>query len=536
MPDAFIAFFLPPAIAEQAALPGGEPAEKLHLTLAYIGDLDETDLSRLEEELALWAKYQVPIAGKISGVGRFSETGEEGRHAFYVSFDAPGLPRFRQALVEELNWLGCPADRTHGYTPHITLQYLDAGAPSPLASFEPVVEVTFDVITLVAGDRRIEYTLSGAPVEKYQAPDRWSFFAKVATVDDEQQIVYGLAATETPDDQAGTWDGRKYEGDIVSLEALEAALPDYLKWSNIREMHQASAVGTATSAEIKDGALHLAAKIVDREAWDKVRERVYRGFSIGGKVLKAKLVEIGGKIYRYITKLKLYEISLVDRPADQGAEILLWKFQQEGQMSKQTPKDPAAPEKPDLNRAEGMAGEEGAEESKDNKVVAMLQEMRDECERSRDMAGAARYSQAIALMIGEEAPVEAAEDEEEATGTMMGQSTGDLQKVINGLPGELAKAIQPKLDDIAGKLAKLGDVETRLANIEAQPAAGGPVLRPADKKLAGQDKPAPQAPAITKAQLNELKQRAATEPSPLLRAQYQQQYTQLLEELASQAA
>ena len=49
----------------------------------------------------------------------------------------------------------------------------------------------------------------------------------------------------------------------MKREALEAALPDYMRFANIREMHQPSAVGVATEAEMDERGLYLAAHIVD---------------------------------------------------------------------------------------------------------------------------------------------------------------------------------------------------------------------------------------------------------------------------------
>jgi 2'-5' RNA ligase len=524
-----VAFFLPPEVAEQIALPGGEPTSKLHLTLAYLGKAEGLDLNKLEEGLALWAKREIPLAGKISGVGRFSETGEPGQHAFYASFDAPGLPRFRQNLVSELEWMGCPANQEHGYTPHITLQYLEAAAPSPLESIDPAILVTFDTVTLAVGDRRVEYVLTGAPVEKSQPAGGFSFFAKINQVKEEERVVYGIASTETPDEQAGIWEGKRYEGDIVAIEAIEKALPDYLRWANIREMHKDSAVGTAIEAEVKDRQFHLGAKVVDEPAWLKVKESVYRGFSIGGKVVKAILVEMGGKVYRKILELKLYEISLVDRPANSDAAILLWKYQQEEspmpeEKVKKEGQETAAEETP----AEG--GAEKPKPSKDVKIIQMLQQLRDECEQNKDLAGAGRYSQAIALMIGEP-EAEQAEEEVAEAGLQMGQPAGDVKKgaeVAKVQPvtaEDLAKSLLPTFDAINKRLEVLEQIEQRLANIEAQPAPGGPVLRGVNKSITGQgSQPAqPEGEQVTQKSVAELRRLSTTEPNPILKAEYARQ-------------
>jgi len=132
-----------------------------------------------------------------------------------------------------------------------------------------------------------------------------------AKIDQAQRMVYGYASTEAVDSQ----------GEVVRKEALAAALPDYLRFANIREMHQPSAVGVAKEASIDDKGLYLGAKIVDADAWEKVVEGVYKGFSIGGWV-----TERDGADPSVITGLELAEISLVDRPANPESVFSLFKF------------------------------------------------------------------------------------------------------------------------------------------------------------------------------------------------------------------
>jgi phage head maturation protease len=132
-------------------------------------------------------------------------------------------------------------------------------------------------------------------------------YAEIMKTDDEKRMVYGYASTETLDSQE----------EKVSKEAVADALTDYMKWANIREMHQPSAVGIAKEAEIDDKGLYVVAKVVDDEAWNKVKEGVYKGFSLGGKKLT--------KVDEVITALKLTEISLVDRPANPDCKFDVWK-------------------------------------------------------------------------------------------------------------------------------------------------------------------------------------------------------------------
>ena len=140
----------------------------------------------------------------------------------------------------------------------------------------------------------------------------------IAKVDAERREVWGYASTEARDDQ----------GEVVKREALTAALGDYMKFANIREMHQLSAVGVAKEAGVDDKGLYVGARIVDDQAWAKVIEGVYKGYSIGGRVTQRDPAD-----YKTITGLVLNEISLVDRPANPEAVFDYWKASGDAVMS-----------------------------------------------------------------------------------------------------------------------------------------------------------------------------------------------------------
>jgi hypothetical protein len=107
---------------------------------------------------------------------------------------------------------------------------------------------------------------------------------------------------------------------VVTRAALAGALDDYMKFANIREMHRLSAVGVAEAAAVDDKGLYVAARIDDPAAWEKVREGVYKGYSIGGRVTARDPAD-----RHVITGLALTEISLVDRPANPEAVFDCWK-------------------------------------------------------------------------------------------------------------------------------------------------------------------------------------------------------------------
>jgi HK97 family phage prohead protease len=135
-------------------------------------------------------------------------------------------------------------------------------------------------------------------------------YGNLTKVDTEQRIVAGYASTEAVD----------AHGEIVTKAAIEAALEGYLEFSNVREMHQLSAVGVTEEASIDDRGLYIAAKITDDIAWGKVKSGTYKGFSIGGKTIARDPDN-----RKIITKIALNEISLVDRPSNPEARFDVWK-------------------------------------------------------------------------------------------------------------------------------------------------------------------------------------------------------------------
>jgi phage head maturation protease len=135
---------------------------------------------------------------------------------------------------------------------------------------------------------------------------------KTEQMDDGTIKVWGYASTGAEDSDKET----------VTPDAMKAALPDYMKFGAVREMHDAhKAAGTAIEATVEaDGKTWFGAHVVDPVAVTKVQTGVYKGFSIGGKVTERDNLNKS-----VIKGLKLIEVSLVDRPANPEAVITVMK-------------------------------------------------------------------------------------------------------------------------------------------------------------------------------------------------------------------
>lgn len=135
--------------------------------------------------------------------------------------------------------------------------------------------------------------------------------SKVEPQDDGTLRVYGYASSGNVDS----------DGEIVLPKAMKDALPEYLRFGAVREMHQSVAAGTAIEARVEDdGRTFFAAHVVDPIACKKVTTGTYKGFSIGAKVLGREKDNTN-----IINEIKLIEVSLVDRPANPDAVFTMFK-------------------------------------------------------------------------------------------------------------------------------------------------------------------------------------------------------------------
>lgn len=102
---------------------GSEPPEEMHVTLCYMGSLEElTPRQRraLPDLVQNWAVAQQNLKAKINGVGTFANPGN---HALWMSPDIPHSSAMRESLVRYLEAHGYPIYHNHGWAPHITIAY-----------------------------------------------------------------------------------------------------------------------------------------------------------------------------------------------------------------------------------------------------------------------------------------------------------------------------------------------------------------------------------------------------------------------------
>lgn len=155
-----IALYPPMTVAEQIAIPNYEAPEAIHCTLAYLGNVDDIeDPEALRRCVGEFAAQNFRLTGRIDGLGRFSQVQSDNTQAFYASVNVPELPHFRHELCECLDEeADIEVSNTHGFTPHMTLAYINPIDPMPIQSMG-IVPVTFDRLSLVIGTQRYDYAL-----------------------------------------------------------------------------------------------------------------------------------------------------------------------------------------------------------------------------------------------------------------------------------------------------------------------------------------------------------------------------------------
>lgn len=186
--------------------------------------------------------------------------------------------------------------------------------------------------------------------------------AKMEAQDDGTVKVWGYASSEAVDS----------DGEVIAAEAMKAAIPDYMKFGAVREMHGSNAAGTAIEINVEDdGRTFFGAHIVDPVAVTKVKTGVYKGFSIGGSVTARDELNKS-----QITGLKLTEISLVDRPANPDAVFTCFKADKPKDGEEVADKDDEPADKADETPADDTEKADG--DKKDDKE----DDKKDEAEKS----------------------------------------------------------------------------------------------------------------------------------------------------------
>jgi hypothetical protein len=260
-------------------------------------------------------------------------------------------------------------------------------------------------------------------------------FIPITKVDVEKRLVYGTVAEEIPDKAGEIMDYESARPEFEAWSAEIAKASDGRSFGNLRAMHGQVAAGKLESLAFDDAGkkIECCGKVVDDAEWKKVLEGVYTGFSMGGKYLKRWQDAANPELTRYTPQPS--EVSLVDNPCIPTATFEVVK--EDGTT--------------ELRKFQGGAlAKVGARHSKAD--LQRVQAMHD-----------------TAVALGATCPPSG--------------DTGDDNTDDDDETAKLAKrvidthhAITLVLDKVASLIETHG---ARIAALEAQPQAGGPVVRAA---------------------------------------------------------
>lgn len=140
--------------------------------------------------------------------------------------------------------------------------------------------------------------------------------------DDDTRLIEGYASTNDLDRQ----------GDIVEPEAFRTAIAEFMGNPIVFYMHEwrKLPIGKVNAANIDKKGFWVKAQITKsndtaNEVWSLIQEGVLKTFSIGFDILDGKWEVLNGDEIFRITKLRLYEVSVVNIPANRHATFSVAK-------------------------------------------------------------------------------------------------------------------------------------------------------------------------------------------------------------------
>jgi len=279
-------------------------------------------------------------------------------------------------------------------------------------------------------------SLRGRLFLEYRMAKLYAEIAKMEAQDDGTVKVWGYASSEAVDS----------DGEVIAAEAMKAAIPDYMKFGAVREMHGSNAAGTAIEINVEDdGRTFFGAHIVDPVAVTKVKTGVYKGFSIGGSVTARDELNKS-----QITGLKLTEISLVDRPANPDAVFTCFKADKPKDDEETADKDDESADKADETSADDAEKADG--DKKDDKE----DDKKDEAEKSASVELSASE---IAILKAVLAKAEKSKDEPVAKSMWQVKSLADVLASLkwlieDAIYDDVDVAVIAQIKESAGSLAE----------------------------------------------------------------------------------
>lgn len=252
-----------------------EPAEEIHLTLAYLGkaaDIDRATFMAAVQGIAAVAGGG--LTGTTSGWGTFDNADEK---VLWASMDVPGLDVLRMMVVEGLTAAGLPVATNHGFTPHMTAGYSSepiTSFPETTISGQPLVfdaivagyagEWTYFDLTSPTGEAVIGETKTGA-LDTEIPTEGYTHAGLIVKAVDSGRVLMTQRSPYHGDDEEtkGTWEfpgGSIDEGETP----LQAALREFGEETGLT-LPEGYQIEGSTGSD--DGTYLSIVVLVPNEAW-----------------------------------------------------------------------------------------------------------------------------------------------------------------------------------------------------------------------------------------------------------------------------
>ncbi len=159
---AWIDLPLPGGVAELLAIPGFEPVDDLHLTLAFFGLASARD--DWEVLAATLANFTHDYAAPFGEIDRYDYFPRQanGDQVLFATVSMPSLLAMREALVEAIGPIFVPSADFGEWRPHITLANTKAEKlPTPIEERLPI-KTALPVLSLHLGrENRYDFAFFG---------------------------------------------------------------------------------------------------------------------------------------------------------------------------------------------------------------------------------------------------------------------------------------------------------------------------------------------------------------------------------------
>lgn len=165
-------------MAEMHLDSGVVPASEMHITLLYLGNMEQHDASYMDEvktavgafAIDWYSRYSaMPLSVEVQGTGRFNQCSEDGLSALYYVVSGPMLNQFQFELTKSLQDSGIYSMSEYGFMPHITYAYIPETDPTPTILF-PSLPISFTSVSLWCGPNLYRFVIAESPASETADP------------------------------------------------------------------------------------------------------------------------------------------------------------------------------------------------------------------------------------------------------------------------------------------------------------------------------------------------------------------------------